>query len=184
MGFRQCSVDREGQKYYHAALMSARVIIDSLEFALSGKELRGDVPIGMLDRLSGELFDRGGNLQYVLYGQTDQRQRPRLRLEVRGEVLLQCQRCLGSLPCPIELVTQLLLLDEKTSDVDAGVEDLDAIPVNPELDVWLLVEDEVLLAQPIAPRHVEGQCEAAGKLKDDAASPFAALAGLKDKQLN
>jgi uncharacterized protein len=90
----------------------------------------------------------------------------------------------GCLPCPIELVTQLLLLDEKTSDVDAGVEDLDAIPVNPELDVWSLVEDEVLLAQPIAPRHMEGQCEAASKLKDDAASPFAALAGLKDKQLN
>ena len=184
MGFRQCSFDREGQKYYHAALMSARVIIDSLEFALSGKELRGDIPIGMLDRLTSELFDQGGSLQYVLYGQTDQRQRPRLRLEVRGKVLLQCQRCLGSLPCPIELDTQLLLLDEKTADVEADVEDLDAIPVSPELDVWSLVEDEVLLAQPIAPRHAEGACEAAGKLKDDAASPFAALAGLKDKQLN
>ena len=164
--------------------MSARAIIDSLEFALNGRELRGDIAVESLDRLADELSERSGRVNFLLQGGADQRGRPQLHLQLDGTVVLQCQRCLGRLEFPVELDTQLLLLDEKASAAEVEVEDLDAVPVNPELDVWSLVEDEVILALPIAPRHPEGVCEATGRLKDDAASPFAVLSGLKDKQLN
>lgn len=185
MGFPQFSFDRVAQKYYHAALMSARAVIDSLEFARSGKELRGEVPVAELERLADGLYDRSGNLRYLLVGQTDGRQRLRLRLEVAGTINLRCQRCLERLPYPVALDSRLLLLEEKAGGAEADIEDLDAVAVNPELDVWSLVEDEVLLAQPMAPRHDDGECQAVVRGdKDPAAAPFAVLAGLKQKQVN
>ena len=165
--------------------MSARAVIDSLDFARSGKELSDEVPVSGLERLADSLYDRSGILRYVLVGQTDGRQRLRLRLKVEGTISLRCQRCLGRLPDPVALESRLLLLDDKAGGEEAEIEDLDAVAADPEMDVWSLVEDEVLLAQPIAPRHSEGECETAvDTAKDRAASPFAALAGLKQKQVN
>lgn len=41
---------------------------------------------------------------------------------------------------------------------------LDALVADPELDVLTLVEDEILLSLPVAPRHAEGGCVQAGIL--------------------
>ena len=79
----------------------------------------------------------------------------------------------------------MLLLEAGVAGESAGVDDLDAVAADAELDVWSLVEDEVLLALPIAPRHAEGACQAAGEsVLKQRASPFAVLAGLKGKQVN
>jgi uncharacterized protein len=165
--------------------MSARAVIDSLEFAHGGKELRGDVQVVELGRLADSVYDCSGTLQYTLVGHTDGRQRPRLRLRVAGAIGLRCQRCLGKLPYQVALDASLLLLSEDSGSDTAEVEDLDAVAADPALDVWSLVEDEVLLALPIAPRHPEGECElVAGADRDRAASPFAVLAGLKQKRVN
>jgi uncharacterized protein len=185
MGFPHFYFDRGTQKYYHAALMSARAVIDGLEFARTGSEMRGEVPVAMLGRLADELYDDSGILQYTLAGQLDGRQRPRLRLQVTGTLNLRCQRCLGSLEFSVDQVSNLLLLERKSGGAEAELDDLDAIAADPEMDVWSLVEDEVLLAQPMAPRHAEGACAVMlGGGKDAAASPFAVLAGLKKKQVN
>jgi uncharacterized protein len=165
--------------------MSARAVIDSLEFARSGGEMRGEVQVAELGRLADSLYDHSGNLRYALVGQTDGHQRPRLRLAVNGTISLKCQRCLGNLPYQVAMDSSLLVLGE-TADSATSVEidELDAVAADSAMDVWSLVEDEVLLALPIAPRHPEGECLAGiGLGRDRAASPFAALAGLKQKQV-
>jgi uncharacterized protein len=165
--------------------MSARAVIDGLEFARGGGEMRGEVQVAELGRLADSLFDRGGTLQYSLLGYTDGRQRPRLRLKVSGAISLKCQRCLGNLPYEVGMDSSLLLLGEAAGGADAEIDDLDAVAADPAMDVWSLVEDEVLLALPIAPRHPEGECLAGtGVGRDQAESPFAVLAGLKQKQVN
>ncbi len=165
--------------------MSARAVIDSLEFARSGGEIRGEVPLAELGRLADSLHDRDGQLRFTLSGLTDGRQSPRLRLKVAGALNLNCQRCLGRLQHEVEQESSLLLLEAGVAGESDGVDDLDAVAADAEMDVWSLVEDEVLLALPIAPRHAEGACQAAGEpgLKQRA-SPFAVLAGLKSKQVN
>jgi uncharacterized protein len=54
------------------------------------------------------------------------------------------------------------------------------LPVERELDVAELVEDEILLALPVAPRHekcgLPGVADAGERI-----NPFAALSGLKGK---
>ena len=155
-------------------------VIDSLEFARTGQELRGEVRVAQLTRLADSLFDAAGNLRFSLCGGYDAERRPRLDLRVEGEINLRCQRCLGSLAYQVATESSLLVLTGKTGGETAQIVDLDGIPADPHTDVRALVEDEALLALPIAPRHPEGQCNAAVKTtQDGAASPFAVLAKLK-----
>ncbi len=60
-------------------------------------------------------------------------------------------------------------------------DDCEAIPASRELSLLSLVEEEVLLALPIVPRHAECQLPAdvGAEEEENEPSPFAALAGLK-----
>jgi uncharacterized protein len=164
--------------------MSARAVIDSLEFARSGQQLQGAIAVAQLARLTDSLFDTGGNLKFALSGGLDAEHRPRLNLKVEGAINLRCQRCLDSLAYPVEVESSLLVLTGKAGGETAEFDELDGIPADPHTDVWALVEDEVLLAIPIAPRHAEGQCSAAMKTTPDGTpSPFAVLAKLKQQRI-
>lgn len=168
--------------------MESAFIIDSLEFARSGEELRGVVSVLQLARLADSLFDARGRLIYRVLGGHDSRHRLRLKVSVEGELNLKCQRCLGSLPYQVAVESSLLVLTgagsaaETEETVDIG--DLDGVPADAHTDVLALVEDEVLLAIPFAARHPEGQCGAVIKAADErATSPFAVLAGLKHDRI-
>src|SRR5258705_6481781 len=183
MDFLLSCFDRSGRKYYHARFMSARASIDSLEFARAGEQLSGSVPVSELPRLTDSLFDTDGNLQFELKGGRDSRERLRLQLTVAGRIDLQCQRCLGKLVYPVSVQTNLLVLAEGEVGDAGEIEDLDGVPAAPQTDVWSLVEDEVLLAIPLAPRHAEDECRPAVKAAGEpAASPFAALARLTQER--
>jgi uncharacterized protein len=171
--------DRRGRKYYHARFMSARAIIDSTEFARAGEHLSGSVPVGELARLADSLYDAAGEIKFELNGGSDSRQRLRLQLAVAGTMNLKCQRCLGSLAYPVLVKSKLLVLAGQAGGETTEIDDLDGVPASAQTDVWSLVEDELLLAIPLAPRHDEGLC---GPAVDGAgnrvASPFAVLAKL------
>jgi uncharacterized protein len=162
--------------------MAAPVVIDSLEFARTGEDLRGEVEVAALERLADALFDSGGQLVYRIHGNRDSHQRPRLELSVDGAVNLKCQRCLGSFVYPVALQSSLLVLTASGGASNTDIDDLDGVPADPHTNVHALVEDEVLLAIPYAPRHPEGQCTTEVKVKDDRpTSPFAVLANLKSR---
>jgi uncharacterized protein len=180
MDFLLFSFDRNAQKYYHATFMSARTVIDGLEFARSGSQLQGAVAVAELPRLTDSLFDTGGELKFLVRGGHDARHRPRLQLTVEGLINLKCQRCLDTLVYPVAAESSLLVLTGKAGGETAAFDELDGIPADAHTDVWTLVEDEVLLAIPLAPRHPDEQCNAAVKTPQDrAASPFSVLAKLK-----
>ena len=139
--------------------------------------MRGDAPVGELERLAESLFDAGGGLKYELTGGSDHRQRLRLQLAVAGTIFLKCQRCLGSLTFPVAVNADLLVLTGQAGGETADFEDLDGVPASAQTDVWSLVEDEILLALPFAPRHAEELCGPGAQVSGNrAASPFAALA--------
>jgi uncharacterized protein len=164
--------------------MSAAAVIDVLEFARAQQQLRGSLPVEGLQRLHDVLSDTDGSLEYEIRGSRDERKRPHVELHISGGLHLQCQRCLGQLDYPVDVTNTLLVLprgaepEEDTGDPDAP----DVIEADPELDVAGLIEDEVLLSLPLAPRHPEGSCESrvASRLEGAAPpKPFAELAALK-----
>ncbi|HYC45347.1 MAG TPA: YceD family protein [Burkholderiales bacterium] len=163
--------------------MSAAAVIDSLEFARGEQELRGSLSVASLKRLEDVLFDSQGTLEYTVRGSRDERNRPLLVLEVTGALNLQCQRCLGRLEHDVRIASTLLLAPRGApQDESDDPEGPDAIEASDGLDVGELVEDEVLLSLPLAPRHPEGTCESRLPREGAHGEPrnaFAKLASLK-----
>ena len=157
-------------------------VSDSFSFARDGRVLEGTLAIADLERLHDLLAEISGEVGYRLQGIVGERGQPQLRLTVSGEVPLACQRCLQVVHFPLVVDSLLELVPEGAELSQDELEDdtRDFLPVAGELDVADLVEDEILLALPVAPRHekcgLPGATEA-GEL----VSPFAALAALKGK---
>lgn len=161
-------------------------VIDSLEFARTGQTLRGSLMVRELSRLMDNLADHLGEVEFVLKGGCDAHRRPVLRLEISGLLHLQCQRCLGLLDFPLRLANTLLLVS--TGEAAAGGfddEDLEWVEASGEFDVGTLVEDEIILSLPYAPRHEDGLCRHDKDVvtRTAAGSAFARLAALKRNSL-
>ena len=161
--------------------MFARPFIDSIVFTRNGEELHGEIPIAVLPRLSDMLANSEGMLTYTVRGYKED-DRHLLQVMLKGVCHLRCQRCLGELIYPLETTSHLQLLSaDKLDEVEAD-DAVDGIEASSHLDVLTLIEDEVLLELPFAPRHPEGACKSAIEGLQQSASPFAVLAGLKKKQ--
>ncbi len=163
----------------------SRTVIDSLEFARTGQKLDGSLPVPGLTRLRDSLYDDAGRVDFVVRGGLDARHRPVLKLEVSGLLHLKCQRCLGNLDYPLQLGIKLLLLaNAPEAAPDEPLDDEgDWIEPSAALDIGSLVEDEIILGLPYAPRHPEALCRASqGEAARRAVqAPFAQLAALKRK---
>jgi len=120
---------------------------------------------------------------YRVQGTRDERGRPALRVKVEGTLQLRCQRCLEPLPFEVK-VEDLLVLAATLSEIHAEPADAyapDRIVAGKEMPVRELIEDELILALPYAPRH-EGCAPGAAAREERGNSPFASLRGLmRDK---
>ncbi|HMX21850.1 MAG TPA: YceD family protein [Accumulibacter sp.] len=162
--------------------MSQRVLIDSLAFGREGGTLTGELQVAALTRLHDLLTDSGGSLQYRAEGRANDRGRSQLLLEVSGSLSLCCQRCLETLEYPLRLRSLLEFVDDENDLTQDELEDdsRDFLPVEKAQDLETLLEDEILLGLPPAPRHE--QCSLPGPERDLAqVSPFSVLAGLRGK---
>jgi uncharacterized protein len=111
-----------------------------------------------------------------------------LDLQARTQVWLTCQRCLQPLtePLAVDRTIRFVRGEAAAEALDAELED-DVLALSRSLDLRELVEDELLLALPIVPRHA--QCPQPLPVPADTAPPpedvperphpFAALQRLK-----
>ena len=138
------------------------------------------VALAGLPRLKDVLTTTEGFLSVRLEGWRDEQGKSWLQLDVAGDPVLCCQRCLGGVKFPLGIHSRLQLIapGEDWPDDDLEDDSADAIAAEGELNVLSLIEDEVLLALPIAPRHEH--CESPlANASEHGSSPFSALAALK-----
>jgi len=145
--------------------------------------LDGTLPLAGFARLAALLADREGSveahLEFSRHGG-----RELIRGAVRAELRLVCQRCMA--PVAVAVVAPLALARVATESEAAELADgLDPV-VAPTREVAssALLEDELLLAVPLVPRHERDEdCDPAALRTIAAAQaeshPFAALAALK-----
>ncbi|NMG44221.1 metal-binding protein [Aromatoleum toluvorans] len=156
------------------------VIPDPFKFAAEGRSLTGAIPLAELSRLADVLLDKSGEVQFSLAGEMGIDRKPRMRLAITGELRVRCQRCLSSMAWPlgVDVLFELVRPGQPIPEDELEEDEFDAIEATPDMDVRALVEDEIVLAVPIAPRHEE--CEAprpdGGAVKE---SPFASLEKLR-----
>jgi uncharacterized protein len=130
--------------------MSQAGVIDSLQFANAAAEKRGVLGMQELSRLA-QMQGLTEGLEYQLRGGTAGG-RPCLRISVRGLVQLPCQCCLDPLPVSIAVDAELQLAGS-LSEISEADDDIDRVLGSRRMDIAQLVEDEVILALPMVPRH-------------------------------
>ena len=158
-------------------------VIDGFEFASAGAKQQGVWPLRDFPRLRDVLASDAGEVAYEISGVRDERGRPGLRLKVKGTLMLRCQRCLEAMAFDVD-TDETLVLAATLAEIHAEPADShapDRVVAGREMGLRELIEDELILAVPYAPRHES--CTPAGTPEDveDAAtkvSPFAGLRGL------
>ncbi len=84
----------------------------------------------------------------------------RLRVKIRTALHLECQRCLEGLWQKIDISAQFVLLESHQEVEDFPIDNFveDALLQSDTFDLMALIEDEVLLALPLVPKHSQGEC--------------------------
>jgi len=178
--------------------LPARPWIDTTEFTRSGGELAAEQSPLDFPRLRDLLADDEGTLAWRLAG--ERRTRPEggtdafLTLRLSGSVHLTCVRCLEPVAATLEAqrLFKIAATETQAEREDADSETYDVLSASPRMDVLELVEDELIMALPIAPRHEDCRLPAAAAATggDSMAapgdepdgqrpSPFAVLAGFR-----
>ncbi len=157
-------------------------ITDSFAFARDGQVLEGSLAVADLERLHDVLTGVDGEINFRIQGYKGARGESMLRVQVTGVLPLSCQRCLEAIHFSLDIDSALELVPEGAEMSQDELEDdsKDFLPVAGELNVAELVEDEVLLAVPFAPRHemcgLPGEAESGERL-----GPFAGLSSIKGR---
>jgi uncharacterized protein len=169
--------------------------LDVAAFAAAAGELEGDTPATAMPRLVAATLapPAGTGRADVRWRALGARQplpgagiRPSLAVDAATEVTLECQRCLQPMRMALDAERRIFFVEgeEVAAALDAESED-DVLALTATLDLPALIEDELLLALPLVPRHeVCGQPLPRAFVDDDPAvasadKPFAPLAALK-----
>lgn len=174
--------------------------LDVAAFATEGAQLTGNWPLADLVRLASATVagSAQGGVPVAWQARAEQRRlgsalQPWLHVHATATVQLACQRCLQPL-------TEILTADrwirfvegeEAAADLDADSED-DVLALTRSLDLQWLIEDELILALPLVPRHADcsipqawdagAQASAVPPAEEgEQAHPFAVLAALKGR---
>lgn len=113
---------------------------------------------------------------------------PWMRIQVRTSIPQVCQRCLMPVRVALDVERWFrFVADEETAAAEDDVSEEDVLVLEPRMDVWSLMEDELLMALPLVPMHdqcpvhVKTQVMDEGYIEAEAArpNPFLALNQLK-----
>ena len=158
--------------------MSLAGVIDGLQFARDGGELRGTLGLERLSRLAESPCKTSG-VEYCLRGGLNRAGKPSLEITASGSMELVCQRCLGPLLIEVDVDVELELCADP--EVIAQTDDeVDRVLATREMSVAQLVEDEVILALPQVPKHEN--CSVDRLIaQPNKQSPFSVLASLKKR---
>lgn len=165
--------------------MKARTFVprklDIGAFLESGEALSGDLPVTELPRLAEGLcpdFDLA-SLQPVAWSAqgrlVPQRMSPPqmwLDLQAQAELVWECQRCLQPVTETVRISRSIRFAkDEAEAAVLDAESDEDVLALSRVFDLLELVEDELIMAQPIVPRHEVCPTDVSTLVHNDAETP-------------
>ncbi len=164
------------------------IIIDNLAFVKRNERLTGELTLVDLERWSSMLkldagkasnkFTPSASLQFVLSTAHDALGRALLTLSLQVSLNCLCQRCLSEMPLEFECNFNYLISDLSEQEMlSLALDDEDEVdlqPISQHMDVIALIEDELIMAMPIAPTHQQA-CTSAVQQSGEKPNPFAVL---------
>ena len=162
--------------------MTAQHIINSLEFARKSLEIRDTIAHSDLQRAKDLLTPETESLDWRLSGEISADKKARLHLSLTGNVAVPCQRCLEPMMIALSISSEFILVKDESEipPEEDDVKDHDYLVAEAEMDVLQLVEDEILLALPYAPKHEIKDCAVKAEVNErKALNPFEVLRDFK-----
>lgn len=159
--------------------------INPLRFAKAREQIKGSLQLASFERLKGILLEKSGELQYSLSFDFDEAGTCIIECTIDTQLTFECQRCFKPVAIGIHKSSLLAVVNDKDK-FDALAEEYESLQLDEEhIFAKELIEDELLLAIPLAPLHAEADCSGKKVLdKVNAGAkpqPFAILAALKKK---
>jgi uncharacterized protein len=163
--------------------------LDVEVFARDAAALNGRLLMREMPRFTSLLHETAADdgavwrIEGSLAAPAGSRPEPRLHLTASATVKLQCQRCLEPLAVHVEVDRLFRFLPDETAAgaLDAECED-EVLVTSRALDVLELVEDELLLALPLVPRHEQCPVDLIARVREEPSGrqrPFETLGTLK-----
>jgi uncharacterized protein len=166
-------------------------------FAQSQGQLTGDERLALFKRLLEETRGLGAETRVHFSAQGEMRQdgadQEQVWLTLTAEVVLslECQRCLGLADITVSVERAFrFVATEALAEVEDEDSEEDVLVISRAFNLLELIEDELLMALPIAPMHETCPQPVQFIAADpdfeenvaDRPNPFAALAQLKNKK--
>ena len=155
--------------------------INNLDFAKRQQVLEGDVDLPEMARLQSALVEgaasSSSNIRFRLAGRSQQYHLPSLHLDIEANLSMVCQRCLEPVTVPIALHFDYVVCAEESATLDDN-DEVDWLEQSDAMDISALIEDELLIALPIAPVHAS-LCKQLNLESGEKPNPFSVLKALK-----
>ena len=164
--------------------------IDPFRFAHNGLRLSGQIPLSSMPRLAESLVTDEGMVDVDLLFDIDETGLPFMEGRFKTSIQLICERCMSPMTLDLD-VPALLGIIRHEGKIEGLAEQYEPWIIDDakHVDPVHMVEDELILALPIVPKHENAclpedvwQSGEQEKEADKPASPFAVLAALKDKK--
>ena len=158
------------------------LLIDNIAFAKHDEHIEGTLTLAECTRLADLL--QSAEIHYTLQGENNLG-RFMLNLQLDASLQVSCQRCLNPMPLHLQrefhyLINDTPLSDNEFTDLEQ-IDDVDLQEPSQAMDLVALIEDEMLMALPIAPTH---EVDCSGTINKgltesgEKPNPFAVLKGL------
>ena len=164
-------------------------VIEPLKLIEQRIDLDGTVPLAECGRLQEMLLGGEGDIQASLRFDKDEQGLRIITGSIQADVVLECQRCLQPFGQFVQGDIKLAVARHEDA-VDSLPRHYDPLLLEvPELELWPLIEQELMLSLPIVATHPEGECTIDTtyqaqdeELQQDKPNPFAVLAELKNQK--
>jgi uncharacterized protein len=144
--------------------------LDVRALARQGGTVSGAAPLTSLPRLAAEQDAPGlptDAVQWALSGEVrDLRggaHQTWMRVQAQATLHMVCQRCLEPMPQPltVDRLFRFVSTEQAAASEDDQAEE-DVLVASTQFDAWTLIEDELILAMPLVPRHDSCQSPSPG----------------------
>ncbi|NLW05014.1 MAG: hypothetical protein GX029_07305 [Pseudomonadaceae bacterium] len=164
--------------------------LDPWKLCIAERAISIDLPMQGMQRLQEMLVSAEGTAHYELQFSIDPQRLLQVQGRVKGEVTLECQRCLEAVSQTLESEFLWGLVTGEEAAINLPRTHEPVFIENEKLDLLPALEDELILALPLVAYHPEGSCQAPSQFTEEEQqfevevsakkkNPFSALADLK-----
>jgi uncharacterized protein len=134
--------------------------LNVLAFSINAESYAGEERLARFERLMDESQGLGGDamVNYSVRGEMRQDaagvDEPWLMLSAQTSLALVCQRCMGPVDVPVAFDRSFRFVPtEELAAVEDEESDEDVLVLSKSFDLLELIEDELLMTQPLVPKH-------------------------------